>query len=339
VKATRETSDVLAAASLWCVKLRSGALSPDDQASFDEWHRDPENQRRLDDALGVWSALEEVAASPAMIDTRSDALRDFRKAQAAAAAIRYSRRRIWGGIAATLVVGTAAAGGWQTWHRTTYETVAGERRIVALEDGSKLALDGDTMVRVKYAGGQRRLWLERGRAKFTVAKDPLHPFSVMAGEKTIVATGTEFSVERVAQQVRVVLYEGHVAVLSGNENDLRREPVRIVGAENVFVPGQELITAQGFHTAKINSIEPTRAVAWEDGRLVFDNEPLALAVARVNRYTQTKIRIGPGTDPDIHVSGIFKAGDTPAFVDGISTVSNLRYRLMDGQYIIESREN
>jgi transmembrane sensor len=231
--------------------------------------------------------------------------------------------------------------GWQTFHRDTYKTLIGERRDVVLSDGSRLALDSDTVVEVKYAGGQRRLWLQQGRAKFNVAKDPLHPFSVTAGEKTVVATGTEFSVERVAQQVRVVLYEGHVAVLSGREDAPQRPSVRIDGqAAGVSLsPNQELVTSQGSDRATVAGVEPTHAGAWEAGRLVFENEPLGLAVARVNRYTQNKVRIGTLRDPAVRVSGFYRAGDTPAFVDGVSAVSGLHYRVANGEYILESKEN
>src|SRR3546814_2006889 len=47
-------------------------------------------------------------------------------------------------------------------------------------------------------------------------KDPLRPFSVAAAGKIVVATGTEFSVELLGRETRVILYEGHVAVLNGS---------------------------------------------------------------------------------------------------------------------------
>jgi transmembrane sensor len=86
-------------------------------------------------------------------------------------------------------------------------------------------------------------------------------------------------------------------------------------------------------------VEPTHAGAWQAGRLVFENEPLVLAVARVNRYTQNKVRIGTLRDPAVRVSGFYRAGDTPAFVDGVAAVSGLHYRVSNGEYILESKEN
>src|SRR3546814_20684114 len=85
-----------------------------------------------------------------------------------------------------------------------------------LDDDSRLSLDANTRVRVKYSRAGRQLWLEEGRARFEVAKDPLRPFSVAAAGKIVVATGTEFSVELLGRETRVILYEGHVAVLNGS---------------------------------------------------------------------------------------------------------------------------
>src|SRR3546814_3322622 len=85
-----------------------------------------------------------------------------------------------------------------------------------LDDDSRLSLDANTRVRVKYSRAGRQLWLEEGRARFEVAKDPLRPFSVAAAGKIVVETGTEFSVELLGRETRVILYEGHVAVLNGS---------------------------------------------------------------------------------------------------------------------------
>jgi transmembrane sensor len=342
VKATRENSDALAAASVWCVKIKAGGLTVAEQSAYSVWcSEDPGNQALVVEMLGVWDALDDVSASPSMIDIRGDALRDFRKGQAAAVAVRFSRRRALGAIAATLVVALGGLGGWHSLHRDNYQTMAGERRTVVLSDGSTLAMDGETLVQVKYSGGQRRLWLEQGRAKFSVAKDPLHPFSVIAGKKTVVATGTEFSVERVAQQVRVVLYEGHVAVLNGKDGAQQRDPVKISGGRvgSTLSPNEELVTSQDAIKATVSAVRPSQAGAWEGGRLVFENEPLGLAVARVNRYTISKVRVGTLRDPAVRVSGIYKAGDTTAFVDGVSAISGLRYRVTNGEYVLESKEN
>src|SRR3546814_18419265 len=103
---------------------------------------------------------------------------------------------------------------WRTQQPQVYATGLGERRVVMLDDDSRLSLDANTRVRVKYSRAGRQLWLEAGRARFEVAKDPLRPFSVAAAGKIVVATGTEFSVELLGGVTRGTHSNGHVAETS-----------------------------------------------------------------------------------------------------------------------------
>ncbi len=57
---------------------------------------------------------------------------------------------------------------------------------------------------------ERRIELQEGEAYFTVAKDPGRPFVVEAGDKRVVAIGTQFAVRREGGEVRVVVTEGSI---------------------------------------------------------------------------------------------------------------------------------
>ena len=54
--------------------------------------------------------------------------------------------------------------------------------------------------------------------------------------------------------------------------------------------GQQL-AAQPEKPSEIEPANIQRVTAWTHGQLMFDNEPLADGVARVNRYTDTPIEI------------------------------------------------
>src|SRR6185312_13630366 len=165
-------------------------------------------------AASAWQAFDEVATLPEIVALRAEALESLRRANRGRWARSFVGRRgatLW--IAAALVVAIVAGGVWRYYVPRAYVTGVGERRVVSLSDGSQVSLDAATEVDVRYLGDRRQLWLKRGRAAFTVAKDPLRPFSVAAADKVVVATGTRFSVELLHDQVHVVLYQGHVAVL------------------------------------------------------------------------------------------------------------------------------
>jgi transmembrane sensor len=102
----------------------------------------------------------------------------------------------------------------------TIQTERGERREVALSDGSVVAVDPETRLRVKFEEHTRRVFLDRGRALFRVAKNSDRPFLVQADGTTVRAVGTAFGVERQKQGIMVTVAEGKVAVFQTDSAQL-----------------------------------------------------------------------------------------------------------------------
>jgi transmembrane sensor len=125
-----------------------------------------------------------------------------------------TRRRLWSGaIAAGLAtVAILAMLLFPLLRGQTIQTERGERREVALADGSILEVDPQTRLRVAFEEHTRRVFLEKGRALFRVAKNPERPFLVQAGGTTVRAVGTAFGVEHRKQGVIVTVAEGKVGV-------------------------------------------------------------------------------------------------------------------------------
>lgn len=301
-------------ASLWCVRLAEGCLEPAERAAFDAWlEAHPAHREAFDRAVLTWREVEQVASSPELLPLRVEALESAQTAN----------RRRWTRIvtkaylpaaAAVAAIAVALVALVVSSGSQSYETGIAERRVVVLSDGSKLSLDAASRVDVRYESARRDLTLKSGRARFEVAKDPLRPFSVRAANRTVVATGTEFSVELVRGEVRVVLYEGRIEVIGGENS----------AVEKSLAPGQELVAAVDKPLATVADADPVRSLSWESGQLVFIDEPLALAVERVNRYARDAIEIGDPEAARVPVTGVFRAGDTNAFVEGVTAVFPVR---------------
>jgi len=314
------------AALAWCLRLADGPLDETARESFHDWlEADAGNPALFDRAVALWGGVEDQAGAPEMVVLRGQALESARRANAG----RWRRRVAaspWGKAAAVLVA-VVLAGVWIAGLPTTYRTGVGEREVVALSDGSKLSLDADSAVSVRFTPSRRQLVLKKGRARFTVAKDPLKPFTVAAAGKTVVAVGTQFSVERLGGQVRVILYEGKVSVLAKDNPSAAPQPMPVgrtrKPADTVLTPGGELIIADTAQVAELAHADLSRSLSWEGGQLIFQNEPLAAAVERVNRYAERRIRVEDGAG-QVLVSGVFDAGDTEAFVDGVTAVFSVR---------------
>ena len=86
--------------------------------------------------------------------------------------------------------------------------------IVTLRDQSRaIALDPDTRLAVEEDAPERvRVRLERGRARFEVARRPARSFTVRAGNVTVSVVGTTFGVELVADRIGVTVETGAVEV-------------------------------------------------------------------------------------------------------------------------------
>lgn len=329
-------------AAEWCRRLAEGLDRSEDRASFDAWIAAcPSNRATMARMAAIWSGARAVADHAELIGVRADALER----------VRVANRNRWSGLAAAsyrqvaataacLLVLLAVAGAiFLRQGPDTYATGIGERQVVRLADGSKVSLDAASRVEVDYSAHGRTLRLLDGRAKFDVAKDPLRPFTVTAGQRMVVATGTSFSVELVEREMRVVLYEGRVAVLEappeGEPRQGQLQGIRANLPDGRLRPGTELVAGTGAKRATLREIDPVGSLSWEGGQLTFSDEPLGLAAARMNRYSDWKLEVS-GPAADIPVSGVFNAGDAEAFVDGLGELYPLVVRRIDGKIRISS---
>ena len=133
-----------------------------------------------------------------------------------------------------------------------------------------------------------------------------------AGDQTVVALGTQFNVEIIDEQILVTLLEGRVEV-SADPMPTISEPVQLV-------PGQQLIVASNGAREPIVEADVQRTVSWRQGKLMFEDEPLVDAVARVNRHSRIRVQLAGEAVHEIRVSGVFNAGDTDAFVDAVESL-------------------
>ncbi len=302
---------LLEAAAAWHERLRA---DPATRTSSDylDWAANPDNSRALQAVDEGWSAVDDVAAAPEMLALRQAALRRAREAR-----LRQWRPRlaVVRAIAAALLVSILGSGGYYLlWPWTTYRTDVGERRIVALPDGSRISLDSDTDISVHYSKTARTLTLDRGRARFDVAHDVTRPFAVTAGTETVVAVGTSFDVEKLGTKVLVTLLQGHVVIKSATATMSPVAAKRVVALS----AGEQLIATRLNPRPVIAPANVQLATAWEAGHLIFKDETLLEAVARVNRYTERPIVVDPSL-ASLRVSGVFNAGDVSSFVSAVTS--------------------
>lgn len=320
-------------AALWCIRLSEGELGESEWDAFDAWMAEPGHGELFQEAATVWRASGAIGDWPQLIALRTEALTAFHRSGQRRWFAGPSRRiRPAAAYAASLLLTAAVALFWYADRPREYETHVGERQVAMLDDGSRASLDAVTTMNVRMGANEREVELLHGRAKFDVAKDPLRPFTVAAGDKLVVAVGTSFSVELIDDEVRVILYEGQVEVR--NRSD--RAGAGTAAGRHLLTPGTELVDAVGrAQPARITHPDLSQSLSWEAGLLNFDGEPLDSAVERMNRYSSRKIRLADPSLGSIRIDGIFQAGDLDAFAEGIAALHPVRERPVHDGIVIE----
>jgi len=203
-----------------------------------------------------------------------------------------------------------------------------------LEGGSRILLDSNTRIEVKIAPTSRDLQLESGQARFQVAHDLGRSFIVTTAEEAVLATGTDFNVERLHSHAVVTLIEGRV-VVSG--------PITYRGLACLWRPKCEAPIdlwpcEQPDGSADGTLILRQRVVlsdttAWQIDKIAFDNETLSIATERISRYRKHLIQVSDRAVGDVRISGIFNTADNDDFVEAVIKLLPLRSTInSDGKY-------
>lgn len=214
-----------------------------------------------------------------------------------------------------------------------YITPIGGLATVPLSDGSNVTLNTTTTIRVEFTPKEREVRLDRGEAFFVVAKDARRPFVVRVADKRVIAVGTQFSVRRDGDEVRVEVAEGRVRVQSGpeslhlaskSEGDVLQPAHPALLEDAVGTPGEPdvLLTPGGIaNSTKDGIVLQERDVSdveadltWRQGYLTFRNTSLADVVSQFNRYNSRKLKIGDAGTGAVRISGTFRTQDYEAFV-------------------------
>jgi transmembrane sensor len=279
------------------------------------WSADIDNEAAMAAIEKGWSTVGALSTSPELLSMRQQALSRLRKTGTPPA-----RRFGWGRAAAAgLVLALLGAGLYRValLQPDSYRTEIGERRVVALADGSQISMDSDTKILVDYSKTERALRLARGRARFDVAHDTSRPFTVTAGAETVVAVGTSFDVEKLGSTVLVTLIQGQV-VVKDEQGQASSRALAKPHSSISLTAGQQLVASAASVQPAVATADLQVAAAWEGGHLVFRDEPLEAVVARINRYTEHPVTLDPAV-AGIRISGVFNAGDIGSFVSALTS--------------------
>lgn len=272
-------------AALWAARLEGSSLDGTARAELVAWlAQDPKRRAYLAHYCQLSVDLDKLL--PELVaEGRVDV-----PAFAVPARRSFALRWITAGGLAVAVVAAAAFWIGRGGHPETIATTLAQRRSFTLADGTHVELNANTSIVVENGRAERRVRLADGEAFFEVSKDKSRPFIVETPAGSVRVTGTRFDVRtEKTSELDVTVVEGSVQVRPGETaNFLAPDPV-------VLGPGDQLEAgAAGVRLTPLSAGALADALAWRDGQIVFDGEPLSDALAYIARYHGKNITATPG---------------------------------------------
>ena len=312
--------DLELAAASWQVRRQDG-LSASEEAQFQAWlAADSEHRQVYARMEGVWSGLGEL--HPTAVAQLARAMPEPKK--------RAFRLPL---VTAALAI-SAVCSGWFCWNyyqqqpvfHQSFASARGEQLDVHLPDGSVMKLDTATRVEVTLYRQRREVRLPEGQVNFYVRADKARPFNVLTDSLRVTVVGTHFAVRNTHAGLggeAVTVEEGRVRVAPLHAAAGSAGAVELTAGESV----------QANREGALGTVD-TRlahgALLWREGRINFDNTPLAQAVAEFERYGDTRLLIKDAEVAAMRVNGSFDTRLAADFGSALPLVLPVQLRKQGG---------
>ena len=281
-----------AEASEWLIRCDSEDCSEVDAAALEAWlQASPHNRVAYLRMTKAWRTADLLRAIE-----RPAPANEWRHARWGGWQANARRTAMAAVAAAFLVLVVVISLQTQT---TEYSTPIGGHRTITLADQSRIELDTNSKVRVRYTEERRIITLVTGEVYFEMKHNPDRPVEVLAGDRRVTMLGTKFLVRRDTDRVMVLVTEGRVRV------DRR---FGLGHHASAVLSPNETLAASG-SSSIVHKAPPEKIaeqLSWREGRLTFSQTTLVDAAEKFNRYNEKPLvvaddvahtRIGGSFDP------------------------------------------
>ena len=254
-------------------------LSPGEAARLEAWRRaSPQNESHYQMMVRLWGLSDHAdpleargSPAPSLEELRSRRPGHRPHGDRIIALARRAWRQTWprwiaaGAAAAALLfalvrVTNAPGDSHGVLRASEFATEQAEMVTASLDDGSVVRLAPESRLRVAPAANRREVWLD-GEAFFAVAKDSARPFAVRTRAGSVEVLGTRFDLRVVGEELRLVVTEGKVSLVSGDHRRL-------------VLAGQVAHVRNGLPPVVERAVRVDSLLSWTDGFTVFQNTPL-----------------------------------------------------------------
>ena len=284
-------------AALWMARARDPRFG--DWDALTEWlEADPAHNVAYEEAYAAHDLAGVLGEAPAIAPITAQSVSRWRRPGL-----------IGGGLAGTAAAAAlvfALAVPSAPLAEVAIATAPGEHRLIHLQDGTQIALNGGSRLILDKSNG-RTARLEQGEAMFSVVHDETRPFTVDAGGARMLDLGTRFDVMRTARGSEVSVAEGAVLY------DPNGAAVRL-GA------GKMLRRSDASQLVEVSQVDPAIVGAWRTGHFVYRDTPLWRVAEDMARATGRPVAVDPGVANRAFTGAIVVPADRAAFPNHLGAV-------------------
>jgi transmembrane sensor len=200
-------------------------------------------------------------------------------------------------------------------------TAPGQRRTVAIEKGSSIAMNGASRIALDR-DNPRFAELLSGEAAFTVRHDGARPFTVVAGDHRVQDVGTVFNLVRDGGLFSVEVAEGAILFDPG-------------GAALSLGTGETLAVRESGGPAVRGRKDPGAVAGWRHGQLSYKQAPLAAVARDLSRSIGMEIRLDPAIAERPFTGSIRIDGDPSVTMGRLAATLDMEARHTGAGWLIE----
>jgi transmembrane sensor len=285
----------------WVARIQGHLVTRELREELARWmDADPSHAVAYLRAEAAWERMERIKAMPAASLEREETVGQWRMTR---------RFALAGGLG---LCAASVAGWWIVSAPDTYKSAIGERKVIALDDGSRVTLNTASVLRVRFTDAERSLHLVSGEALFEVAHNPQRPFVVQAANSHIRAVGTAFSVRLRSDLAEVTVTEGTVAVVEGPQTAPPSDPAKQIAAGSGAVVDRSTVAKSALAPDVLR-----QRLAWSEGAIELRGETLAQAAEEFSRYRDKRIIVADPRIASIRIGGRFPSNEADEFLRSV----------------------
>lgn len=324
------------------LKFLLGEAGPDEKRAITEWlQQSPSHQQQLDTLEKLWLETGNLKPRPIVVDSRraweqlSAKISVHETEQTPIRTLITKKRQQWirsFAAAASLLLLAGVIYFLFDLSHSKQEILFSNNSPDTLEnilpDGSRIVLNSKAEIAYSkaYTSATRAVKL-KGEAFFDVAKDSLHPFVIDAGIGHIRVLGTQFNVNRKANEdILVDVMEGKVSLLYPRH--IQSDTLQLI-----LTAGQSGHISRAADSLFLSEPHPA-AFYWMNGSLIFKNKALEEVFQILENTHGINIQVEDPKIKSLILSSRFSDEDAENVIRVIAATFNLSYQKIDHQYII-----